>query len=251
MKSPPPNNESALLTRTDSDAGPALDTEAGVAVLCDDDFPGKGPGSKGLSGKLQRRDIASGQTVTTDGLIRFVVSPDGILTPDIAQKLPGRGLWIVSERAALEIALKKNIFNRAAKRQVKAAPDLIPLVHDLLRRRCLDLLGLARREGGIVNGFEKALAAVKSGKAGWIIEASDGSDDGRKRILYAGSQQSPSPNVCGSFNNAELSLALGTENAIHVALLSGRRVQRWSLEMKRLSGFEPLVPEGWGRRPDT
>jgi predicted RNA-binding protein YlxR (DUF448 family)/ribosomal protein L30E len=226
--SPTPNNEPALLTDTDD-----------ALVL------GETP-----KGQPQRRDIASGETVPVDGLIRFVVSPEGMLTPDIAHKLPGRGLWVASERSALEIALKKNIFSRSAKRQVKAEPNLIPLVHDLLRRRCLDLLGLARREGGIVNGFEKALAAVKSGKAGWIIEAADGAEDGRRRILYAGSQQTPSPNVCGSFSNAELSLALGTENAIHVALLSGRRVQRWSLEMKRLSGFEPLVPEGWVRRPE-
>lgn len=240
MQTPPPSNEFAPLTHIDPDTGSASDQEAEDAVLCED--------AKGRI--LQRRDIATGKTVTTDGLLRFVVSPEGMLTPDIAHKLPGRGMWIESSRAALEIALKKSIFSRAAKRQVKADPNLIPLVHDLLRRRCLDLLGLARREGGIVNGFEKALATVKSGKAGWIIEASDGSEDGRKRILYAGSQQTPSPNVCGSFSNAELSLALGTENAIHVALLSGRRVQRWSLEMKRLSGFEPLVPQGWGRRPE-
>lgn len=225
--SPTPNNEPAPLTETDE-----------ALVL--------GENTKGLP---MRRDIASGETVPTDGLIRFVVSPQGMLTPDIAYKLPGRGLWIAAERPALEIALKKNIFSRAAKRQVKADSNLIPLVHDLLRRRCLDLLGLARREGGIVNGFEKALAAVKSGRAGWIIEASDGAEEGRRRILYAGGQQTPSPNVCGSFSNAELSLALGTENAIHVALLSGRRVQRWSLEMKRLSGFEPLVPQGWVRGP--
>lgn len=241
MQTPPQNNEFAPLIHNDPIAADsASDIEAENAVLCEDS-----------RGRLQRRDISSGETVSSDGLIRFVVSPEGMLTPDIAHKLPGRGLWIASERAALEIALKKNIFSRAAKRQVKADPNLIPLVHDLLRRRCLDLLGLARREGGIVNGFEKALAAVKSGKAGWIIEASDGSEDGRKRILYAGSQQTPSPNVCGSFSNAELSLALGTENAIHVALLSGRRVQRWSLEMKRLSGFESLVPQGWGRRPES
>ncbi|MDV6331422.1 RNA-binding protein [Asticcacaulis sp. 201] len=226
--SPPPNNEPALLTDIDD-----------ALVL--------GESSKG---QPQRRDIASGETVPTDGLIRFVVSPDGILTPDIAHKLPGRGLWVAADRGALEIALKKNIFSRAAKRQVKAEPTLVPLVHDLLRRRCLDLLGLARREGGIVNGFEKVLANVKSGKAAWVIDASDGAEDGRKRILSAVAAQTHSPNVCGSFSNAELSLALGTENAIHVALLSGRRVKRWSLEMKRLSGFETLIPEGWGRRPE-
>ena len=235
--SPPSNNEPPRLTETADDISAMEVAETGL--VCETP-----------AGKPMRRDIASGQTVSTDGLIRFAVSPEGFLTPDIAHKLPGRGLWVASTRPALEIALKKNIFSRAAKRQVKADPNLPDVVHTLLRRRCLDLLGLARREGGIVGGFEKVLANVKSGKAAWIIEASDGSDDGRRRVLSAGAAQTHSPNVCGSFSNAELSLALGTENAIHVALLSGRRVKRWSLEMKRLSGFEPLVPQGWERRPE-
>ncbi len=198
---------------------------------------------------VMRRDITSGETVDTDGLIRFVVSPEGVLTPDLLQKLPGRGMWVDASRAALEIAIKKNIFSRSAKRQVKADPALIPLVHDLLRRRCLDLLGLARREGGIVNGFEKTLASIRSGKAAWIVEASDGSEDGRRRVLALAAAVDQSPRLCGCFNNAELSLALGTENAIHAALLTGRRVQRWSLEMKRLSGFEPLTPQAWELGP--
>ena len=232
ITSPNSNNEPPALTLEGE--SPASDSEAG-AILCESP-----------SGKLKRRDVASGETVTTDGLIRFVVSPEGSLVPDLAQKLPGRGLWIASERAGLENAIRKNIFSKAAKRQVWAEPGLVALVHGLLRRRCLELLGLARREGGLIGGFEKVLAAARSGKAAWIIEASDGAEDGRRRILHACGQTTPAPKVCGSFNNAELSLALGQENAIHVALLTGRRVQRWSLEMKRLSGFEPLMPPGWG-----
>ena len=241
MQSPPPTNEPASLNPHDPRLDGSASDEAETAVLCEE-----------TSGKL-RRDIASGQSIDTDGLIRFVVSPDGVLTPDIAQKLPGRGLWVAAERQALEIALKKNIFSRAAKRQVKADPNLTSLVHSLLRRRCLDLLGLARREGMTVSGFEKVLTGVKSGKVAWLIEASDGAADGRTRILTAvraaGQGLNAAAKVCGCFDNTELSLALGQENAIHVALLSGRRVQRWSLEMKRLSGFEPLVPSGWEREP--
>lgn len=228
MTTPSPNNESALLT--DNTDEPAVLTE---------DPPGK-----------LRRDIASGQSVDTSGLIRFVVTPDGGLVPDLAGKLPGRGMWVASERQALETALKKNIFSRSARRQVKAGPDLLQTVHTLLRSRCLDLLGLARRDGSLINGFEKVMASVKSGQVAWLVEASDGASDGRTRILSAAKVQNRVPNLCGCFSNAELSLALGTENAIHVALLSGRRVQRWSLEMTRLSGFEPLVPEAW-RPPGT
>ena len=237
--SPASNNEPAFVT--DPDAAPES-SDSEVAVLCEE-TPGK------LPKPLIRRDIASGESVDAARLIRFAISPDGVLVPDLSARLPGRGLWVAATRPALEIAIKRNIFSKAAKRQVRTDPGLADLVHDLLRRRCLDLLGLARREGGIVLGFEKVMAAVQSGKATWLVEASDGAEDGRRRILAAAAQQNPPPNLCGCFTNAELSLALGAENAIHAALGPGRRMQRWSAEMARLSGFEPLAPPGWRRDP--
>lgn len=238
--SPASNNEPAVAANEDVAAGDMPE----VAVLCEE-TPGKLPRT------LLRRDIASGDSVDSARLIRFAVSPDGEIVPDLAAKLPGRGLWVESSRQALETAAKRNIFARAAKRQIKAPAGLSDLVHGLLRRRCLDLLGLARREGVLINGFEKVLAAVQSGGVAWLIEASDGAEDGRRRILTATARQNPPPGVCGSFTNAELSLALGVENAIHTALLPGRRVARWSAEMMRLSGFEPLTPATWPRSGDA
>ena len=231
--SPQQNNEVAALTETD--AVSALD-EAETGILCETP-----------SGRLpvQRRDVASGESTDTDRMIRFVVSPDGLVVPDVAHKLPGRGIWLRSERPALEIAIRKNIFARAAKRQVRTDPGLVEQVHGLLRRRCLDLLGLARREGLLVSGYEKILGNVKAGKIAWLIEATNGSADGRNRILAANRAAQGNAKICGCFDNQDLSLALGLENAIHVALLPGRRVERWSSEMKRLSGFEPLVPAAW------
>lgn len=237
--SPPQNNEPGSLNL---DTVISASEEAETGIVCETS-PGKLPNA------TQRRDIASGETIDADGLIRFVVSPDGVLVPDVSHKLPGRGLWVRSDRASLEIAIKKNIFSKAAKRQVKTDAGLSGRVHDLLRRRCLDLLGLARREGGLVSGFEKVLTTTKSGKTAWLIEASDSAEDGRKRVLAAARAVNNGVKLCGCFGNAELSLALGLENAIHVALLPGRRVERWSLEMKRLSGFEPLTPIGWEAPP--
>ena len=230
--SPPSSNEPPPLLIPNDE--PAADDVADIAVLYEDG-----------AGKL-RRDIASGQPQDTSGLIRFVVSPTGEVVPDVLHKLPGRGLWVACDRASLDLAVKRHIFSKAAKRQVTVSPALSDQVHGLLRRRCLDLLGLARREGAMINGFEKTLAAIKSGKCAWLIEASDGAEDGRRKVMAAFRAQPFAAKVCGCFGNAELSLALGQENAIHAALVDGRRVQRWSFEMKRLSGFEPLVPEHWG-----
>lgn len=243
--SPNPQHEPALpVTESGHDAPASEELGADdIAVLCED-ASGKLP--RALSGGPQRRDIASGQSQDISGLIRFVVSPDGEVVPDIAHKLPGRGFWLACDRASLDLAVRKHIFAKVARRQVRVPATLSDQVQDLLRRRCLDLLGLARREGVIVSGFEKVLAGIKSGKCGWLIEACDGAADGRRKLMAALRARDADANVCGCFSNAELSLALGQENAIHAALVDGRRVQRWSFEMKRLSGFEPLVPPDWG-----
>lgn len=178
-------------------------------------------------------------------LIRFVIGPDETVVPDLARKLPGRGMWVEASRASVDAAAAKNLFSRSAKTRLKAQPDLSDLVERLLVRRCLDQLGLARREGVIISGFEKALAAVRSGKAAWLIEASDGSQDGRGKLIAAARRQSPEPQVCGAFSAEELSLALGLENVIHSILPAGRLAGRWTEEVRKLAGFRPLLPESW------
>jgi uncharacterized protein len=246
---PPQNNETALVPHPDP--LPSSVAEDGVEVLCD------GPEAKASGPK--RRDVASHQSFDTSELIRFVVSPEGGLTPDLAHKLPGRGLWVKADRSSLDVAIKKNLFARAAKRQVRVEPGLIDQVHGLLRQRCLQILGLARREGQLLTGFEKIQTALKSPKAtsslGWLVEATDGAEDGRRKLLNIIDARQLKTKVAGCFNNEELSLALGLENAIHVAILEGRRSERWSFEIKRLAGFEPLRPTGWSqaahRAPDA
>jgi predicted RNA-binding protein YlxR (DUF448 family) len=193
----------------------------------------------------ERRDVASGEVMPEARLIRFVGGPDGAVVPDLARKLPGRGVWVEATREALATAVKKNAFARAAKAPLKPAPDLPDLVERLLARRCLDRLGLARREGVLISGFEKTLAAIRAGNVAWLIEASDGSADGRRKLLGAAERNASPPSLCGAFTADELGLALGLENVIHVALLAGRRAERWTEEVRKLAGFRPLLPEDW------
>lgn len=194
----------------------------------------------------ERRDLVTHQVMDESRLIRFVAAPDGSVAPDLARKLPGRGLWVAADRASIEAAVKKNLFSRAAKAPLKPAADLAVLVESLLFRRCLDQLGLARREGVLISGFEKSLANVRSGKTAWIIEAADGSADGRGKLLSLAKHMTPPPKVCGAFSADDLSLALGLENAIHAVLLEGGRADRWTFEVERLAGFRPLTPPQWG-----
>ena len=193
----------------------------------------------------ERRDIVSGEVMDEARLIRFVAAPDGSVAPDLGRKLPGRGIWVEARRESLALAVKKNAFARAAKAPLRPSAELPDLVERLLARRCLEQLGLARREGSLISGFEKTLAAIRASNAAWLVEASDGSADGRRKLLSAAERNASPLPLCGAFTANELGLALGLENVIHVALLAGRRAERWTDEVRKLAGFRPLLPEDW------
>jgi ribosomal protein L7Ae-like RNA K-turn-binding protein len=142
----------------------------------------------------------SGEVKEIGGLVRFVVAPDGAVVPDISDRLPGRGM---SEA--------------------------------LLARRCLDLLGLARRAGQAALGFEKVRALIRAGGAILLIAARDGADHGKSKLHGLGKGLP----VVGLFTNAELSLAFGRENVIHAALAPGRLADSFLSETVRLAEFRP------------
>jgi hypothetical protein len=175
-------------------------------------------------------------------LVRFVAAPDGAVTPDLARKLPGRGLWTAATREAVDTAARKGLFARAAKAKLKAAPDLADQVERLMRQRLLAALGMARKSGELVLGFEKVLAEVRAGRAAWLIEAADGAEDGRRKLVGAAHAAPRRPRVLALFDSEELSLALGAPNVIHTAFLAGRGAERWTLDVERLAGFRPLFP---------
>jgi hypothetical protein len=195
----------------------------------------------------ERRDIVSGEVMDEAKLIRFVVGPGDVVVPDLARKLPGRGLWVAADRASIETAQKKNLFARAAKAKVAAPGDLAAQVEILIRKRLLAGLGLARKAGEITSGFEKVAAALP--KTAWLIEASDGAADGRRKLWAQARKQSRPPGLIGAFSSSELGLALGAENVIHTAFLAGRAADRWAQDVHRLAGFCPLLPESWREEP--
>jgi predicted RNA-binding protein YlxR (DUF448 family) len=197
----------------------------------------------------ERRDIVTGEVMDEARLIRFVTGPDGIVVPDLARKLPGRGLWVAADRASIDTAAKKGLFARAAKAKLTAPAGLADQVEILLKRRLLAGLGLAKRAGDLTSGFEKVASVITAGKAAWLIEASDGAADGRRK-LWDKTRKLPKPTpVFGVFSAEELGLALGGENVIHTAFLAGRAADRWAQDAYRLSGFCPLLPESWREEP--
>ncbi len=179
-----------------------------------------------------RRCIVTREILQKALLIRFVIAPSGEVIPDVQGKLPGRGLWVKAERAALASAVAKNQFAKAARRSVEAAPDLVDRTAILLRQRCLDLIGLARRAGQVMCGFEKVRGALREGGVGVLVAAADAAEDGRGR-LRAMSGDVP---IVALFTVAELSAALGRENVVHAAVAPGRLAERLMADSARLTG---------------
>ena len=160
-----------------------------------------------------------------------------------------RGLWVTANREAVTTAAKKGAFSRAAKAKLSAPADLADQVERLLTQRVLDGLGLARRAADLTFGFEKAGAAISAGKVRWMVEASDGADDGRRKMLQIARRVPRRPRLLGIFTADELSLALGLGNVIHLVFLAGRGADRWTQDVERLSGFRSLIPTSWREEP--
>ena len=180
----------------------------------------------------ERKCIATGEVQPKHGLIRFVVGPEGQVVPDLAEKLPGRGIWVSADRKALETAIAKKMFSRSAKQQVQAAADLIDQTEALLTRRVIDLISLARKGGSAVAGFEKVKDWLVKEEAEVLIQASDGSGRGKSKLStpHYGS-------FIGWLTADELGQAFGRQTVIHVALGAGGLTRRVVDEAARLKGL--------------
>ena len=187
-------------------------------------------------GDPERRCIATGDVQPKRGLIRFVVSPDGVIVPDILEKLPGRGIWVSAEREALETAVKKGLFSRAARQNVDVAATLVDDVEALLAKRLIDGISMARKAGAAVAGFEKVKDWLGREEARILFQATDGSERGKSKLYPPGGR--------GSFfevlTASELGLSFGRERVIHAALGFGGLTERIREDAIRLSGVREL-----------
>jgi uncharacterized protein len=204
---------------------------------------------EGVEGPL-RRCIATGETHSPDAMVRFVATPTGAVIPDVAHKLPGRGMWVTASREAMTRAASKGLFSKAAKAPLLVSPTLVDDVERLLVKRLQDHLGLAKRAGILVLGFQKVEEAFqdRSHKIDVLIEASDsGAADRAKLIKRA--QRMGGVSVIGCLSAEEIGLALGRESVVHAALTSHPLAARIVLEAERIGGFRVLCPLEWGAAP--
>lgn len=181
----------------------------------------------------ERKCIVSGEVSPKAGLIRFVVGPDALVVPDIAGRLPGRGMYVAADRAALDKAAAKGLFSRAARMPVKTPADLGTLVEVLVARRVVELLSMARKAGQAVAGYEKVKDWLQSGQAAVLIQAEDGSERGKTKLRPPDGEDT----LVSCLDSGEIGLAFGRERAIHAALAAGGLTTRVVEEAARLAGL--------------
>jgi len=207
------------------------------------------PGDEDETGPI-RRCIVTAERLAKERMVRCAVDPDGVIVPDVAAALPGRGLWLTARRDIVALAIKKRAFDRAAKRQVKVPADLADRIEALLAQRCRDGIGLARRSGHAVAGFEKVGQALRAGAVGLLLAASDGAENGRQKVAALARGLDLSVEVVAVLTAAELGTAFSRDHVVHAALGPGTLAERVRTDAARLAGFRGIAatPDGLSKR---
>jgi len=167
---------------------------------------------------IERMCIVTRTRGEPEKLVRFVCGPDGMVVPDIRCELPGRGVWVQARQSLVAEAVKRKLFRRSLGENCQASQVLPGQVADLLRRAALNYLALANKAGLVVAGFEKVAAAIGKSRVAVLIEASDGAEDGRRKLFARLNRSGQQVEIVRSFESAALDLALGRPHVIHAAL---------------------------------
>lgn len=195
----------------------------------------------------ERRCVLTGEHGSREALIRLALGPDGRVAPDIRAKAGGRGAWIGVDRVALEAAIAKGKLKGALARAYKTAAFLIPddlpdQIERALQRATLDRLGLEARAGTLLTGSDKIADAARKGSVALLLHARDAAIDGSRKLDQAlrvglGMEGSAEQGLAIPAGRAILSMALGRENVVHIALIAPAAAARVAQALDRWRGF--------------
>lgn len=194
-----------------------------------------------------RTCIVTGKAGDADEMIRFVASPDGVVTPDLKRRLPGRGVWVGANRQLVGTAVAKRLFARGLKQDVKASGALAGEVEALLFREVAGALGMARKAGLVVTGFAKCDSAIRTGKAMLVLHAADAADDGKRKLAQAVhmlAELGGGPvTVNDDITREQLDLALGGSNVVHAVAMHGGASEKLASAIARLQHYRTPMPQ--------
>jgi len=178
-------------------------------------------------------------------MVRIVRSPDGLAVPDVAGDLPGRGMWVQATREAVDAAIEKRVFGQAFKAATQPMEGLVDAIEAQLVQRCIGLIGMARRGGNAVTGFDQVRASLRKRPPGWVLEASDGAADGRNKVQFLAKALYGRVNLAGALSSAELGMAFGRPSVVHALLEDQPVANAFGLAYRRLTGFRAAPERTW------
>jgi len=209
-------------------------------------------GAASVAPGTQRTCALTRKEMPVSEMIRFVVGPGDTVVADVKRKLPGRGLWITATRKSVAEAVKRNVFARGFKRNVKAGADLPAQTEAMLERAALDALAVAGKAGLVLAGFAKVETALEHDEAVALLHASDGAADGKRkldgalrRIREETDGNAREVALIGEFSGPQLDLALNRPNVVHAALLAGPGSETFLARVSRLVRYRT------GQSPDA
>ena len=204
------------------------------------------------AGRSVRQCAVTRERLAPDALIRFARSPDGLVVPDGFGKLPGRGAWITADRKILATGLKTDVFSKAFKAASRPMDGLAEEVERQLVQRCTGLLGMAKKSGVAVLGFDQVRDYIRKQEPGLLLEASDGAEDGRNKVHFLAKAIYEDVEVAGALSSAELGMAFGRQHVVHALLEYGSLLDAFAVAYRRLTGFRDAPETGWfsGRHED-
>jgi predicted RNA-binding protein YlxR (DUF448 family) len=188
----------------------------------------------------ERTCIVTRRVAAPDGMLRFVLGPDGTVVPDLRRKLPGRGVWVTLSAKTLAEAVKKKAFARGLKAAARIPETLVADVDRLLERDALQALSLANKAGLVLTGAAKVETAIGRGEVRALIHAADGGPDGARKLIQAVTRRNGDPHavpVIEDFASSQLDLALGRTNVIHAALVAGPASEGFIARCDRLATY--------------
>ena len=186
----------------------------------------------------KRRCLITGDTIEKTALIRFVVSPEDNIVADINQNLPGKGYWVTANRKIILKAINKNIFFKATKRKINVHQSVLDIIETQLKQKLINQISLCRKAGKAIFGFDKIKASIPKNNIGLLIQAIDGSNREKRRMLTKLSPKSLDSCLTGS----DLGSAFGREKVIHCAILKSGFIENISFNANRLNNLKKPVP---------
>lgn len=181
--------------------------------------------------------MVTGEKAGPDAMLRFALSPQGVVTPDIRRKLPGRGVWTRLDAETVARAAAKGGFARGFRRPVEVGGDLAAQVDALLADDALQFLAMVNKSGLAVAGAAKVEAALRSGRVVALLQASDGAPDGIDKLNRLARGLGGRAQSINLFDSARLDLALGRTNVIHAALSAGPASAAFLAKVARLTAY--------------